>query len=393
VKHLGMMAAAVLFGLAAGQLLGARAAPLGELSVWVVRGLKALATPLVFFAIVDALSGATVPLKQGARLLGICLINSAVATVIALTLAFFFKPGLGIAPMAIADAPTQAAPKADVLAAVSELVPNSVVEPFVKNNVLGVVVLALLFGLAMRRIPVSSAKLLQDMVKAMLQVFTAVLGWLVVLVPLAVFGIVAKVSGAGDFRLVVPLTKLLLVVVLGLSLQVLWYSNLLRWVAGRPFLTLVKKGGHALVTALSTSSSLATMPVTLATLEQGLGVRPQNARLATCIATNFNNDGIILYEVVAALFVAQATGVSFSGVTLVSLLVLAVVASAGIAGVPEAGMVTLALVLDAAGLSLSLLPVMLTVDWFLGRLRAATNAASDMTVAMLLERFDGQPSV
>ncbi len=112
---------------------------------------------------------------------------------------------------------------------------------------------------------------------------------------------------------------------------------------------------------------------------------PAASRLAACVGTNLNNDGIMLYEVVAAIFVAQLIGRPLGPTELVLLCATSAFAAAGIAGVPEAGLITLALVLQAAHLPTELLPVLLSVDWLLGRLRAATNVASDLTVAAILD--------
>jgi len=135
---------------------------------------------------------------------------------------------------------------------------------------------------------------------------------------------------------------------------------------------------------------MATLPVTLKTLEKDLDVGHDSARLAACVGTNFNNDGIMLYEVVAALFIAQINGIALNGVDKAKLAVTSALAAAGIAGVPEAGLITLSLVLSSVGLPLASLPVLLTVDWLLGRFRAMTNVTSDLLVATILDTVGGK---
>jgi Na+/H+-dicarboxylate symporter len=119
-------------------------------------------------------------------------------------------------------------------------------------------------------------------------------------------------------------------------------------------------------------------------------VSPGSARLAACVGTNFNNDGIMLYEVVAALFVARLSGIALSSGDTFSLCVTSALAASGIAGVPEAGFITLSLVLSSVHLPVEALPIILTVDWMLGRLRAATNVTSDLVIALLLDRLGGR---
>jgi Na+/H+-dicarboxylate symporter len=160
-------------------------------------------------------------------------------------------------------------------------------------------------------------------------------------------------------------------------------------VARRSPVAFFRAAGGALATALGTGSSMATLPVTLRTLEEDLHVSHGSARLAACVGTNFNNDGIMLYEVVAALFVAEINGIHLGLGQKLQLAVTSALAAAGIAGVPEAGLITLSLVLSSVGLPLSSLPVLLTVDWLLGRFRAMTNVTSDLLVATILDRVGG----
>jgi Na+/H+-dicarboxylate symporter len=166
-----------------------------------------------------------------------------------------------------------------------------------------------------------------------------------------------------------------------------WYGLLLKLLARVSPRRFFGQASDALGTALGAGSSLATLPVTLRTLEEGMGVSQESARLAAVVGTNLNHDGIVLYEAAAALFVAQLYGITLTLAAQVKIVGLAILAAVGIAGVPEAGLVTLSLVLGRAGLPLSAVPLLLTVDWMLGRLRATVNVASDLVVATLLDRF------
>jgi DAACS family dicarboxylate/amino acid:cation (Na+ or H+) symporter len=143
-----------------------------------------------------------------------------------------------------------------------------------------------------------------------------------------------------------------------------------------------------IVCAFGTNSSLATVPLTLNALDS-LGVSKSASRLGTCIGTNFNNDGILLYEAMAVLFVAQAYGVELSLGQQVMAAVMSLVAAVGVAGVPEAGVVSLSLVLTAVGLPLDILPLLLTVDWIVARMRSVTNVLSDMTVSAAIDGLGG----
>jgi Na+/H+-dicarboxylate symporter len=387
----------ILLGLVLGSLLGtlfgARVAWLGDLGTLVVRLLKALATPLVFFAITDSLMRGELPGGKGLRLLALCLVNAAVAGTVAVSLALLVQPGRGAsfgpAPPSSATAQTggHGAPHVDLSTGLAELVPESLAGPFVQNQVLTVVLMAIATGAALRRLR------LRGTGERLAELLGLVLGWVVQLVPLAVFGVVARAVGTIGFGVFSSLGKLIVTVGSGLLLHVaLWYSLILVFVARRNPLAFFRRATEPLLTALSTGSSMATVPVTLRTLEGPLGVSPMSARLAALIGTNFNNDGIMLYEVAAALFIAQAHGLSLGPGQLALLCGTSALAAAGIAGVPEAGLITLSLVLTSAGLPLTELPLLLTVDWMLGRLRATTNVASDLTIAAALDGGAPLPS-
>jgi DAACS family dicarboxylate/amino acid:cation (Na+ or H+) symporter len=172
-----------------------------------------------------------------------------------------------------------------------------------------------------------------------------------------------------------------------MALQVIfWYALLLKLVARVSPNRFFRFAADPLLTAIGVGSSLATLPVTLRALDE-MEVSKESARLAAVVGTNLNHDGIVLYEAAAALFVAQVYGITLALGTQVKVVGLAVLAAVGIAGVPEAGLVTLSLVIGGVGLPLAAVPLLLPVDWMLGRLRAMTNVASDLTVANVLDRF------
>jgi Na+/H+-dicarboxylate symporter len=132
-------------------------------------------------------------------------------------------------------------------------------------------------------------------------------------------------------------------------------------------------------------------------LKDKLKIADSNARLAACVGTNLNHTGIILYEAVTTIFIAQALGMHLSITQQLGVALASVMAGVGIAGVPDAGLITLPLVLTAGGIANNdintVLPLLLSVDWIIGRGRAAVNVISDMTVATLLERLDPETEI
>jgi Na+/H+-dicarboxylate symporter len=211
------------------------------------------------------------------------------------------------------------------------------------------------------------------------------LHWIIDVIPLAVFGVVASLVGVEGFEPLLNLGAFILAVLLALALQLVYYLVRIRlgsWV--RP-LNVLRGMRDALVMAFSTASSTATMPVTYACLREKVGVREQSASLGALVGANFNNDGTALYEAMAALFVSQLLGRDLTLTQQVLVVLTSVAASVGAAGIPEAGIVTMTLVFNAVGLPLTYIPILLPVDWFLDRCRTTVNVMGDVNVSCLLD--------
>lgn len=395
--------------------LGVRNEDLGRLGLAVVRLLKALAVPLVFLAIVEAFVKTDIRAKSGLRLVIVCLVNVSVAFAIALTLMNVLRPGElfrgQIEAISTLVRPEGGPPKPpegvtlDPLRNLAAYVPESLVEPFLKGNIISIVLAGLLAGGALRAVgarqralgpegDVAGIEAVERFVSGAYQVLLVMLDWAVQAVPFAVCGLVAQAVGKAGLGVFRPLMAFFGTVLLGFALHAFGYYPALAWLVGRkPPRVYLGRGADAIWTGLSTNSSLATVPVTLRCLTQGMGVRPSSARLAACVGTNLNNDGITLYEAATALFLAQASGVALGLREQATVVFASLMAGIGVAGVPEAGLVVLPLVLTAAGLPEATvavaIPLVMPVDWVLARLRSGVNVMSDLVVAVVLDRFEG----
>lgn len=388
---LGMFA-----GAAVGMAFGPRVAGLGEIGKVVIALIKMLATPLILFVVLDALLRSSLKVKSGFRVLVISMINGIFALAIALTLANTLKPGRVLEP------PTSATPVimpvARPLRIVEDMlgmIPTNVVDPFRNNAIIPVVMLAVCVGIALRKFKSEQIEsgatdyvAIEGFVAAGLRSSELLLGWVVALLPIAVFAVMAQAIGTQGLSILGGLARYAGVILLGLLLQVgLVYQGWLVLFARMPLKTFWTVVKTPVIFAAGSSSSLATLPITLRSLKQ-LGVSDSSARMSACVATNFNNDGILLYEALAAMIVAQAFGISLGFGEQLMIAATCVLATIGVAGVPEAGMISLAVVLTSAKLPLELLPLMLTVDWVLGRARAITNVVGDCIGAVVLDRFE-----
>ncbi len=381
---------AVVLGLATGLLLGERAAPLKIPSDLVLRLLGALAPPLILLAIVHSLMHVHLKGRMGLRLVRLLLTNTVVAISIGLVVANVIQPGRWTHAAPTQEAKSKATDP-DPLTLFLDSVPKSLLGPFTDNgSVIGVIFVAVAFGVALRRVKHEKLHTVADMVDVSLRTLIVVLHWIIDVVPLAVFGIVASIVGVNGFSQLISLGAFVIAVIVALALQAAYYLIRIRfgsWV--RP--TAVLRGTRdALVMAFSTGSSTATMPVTYASLRERVGLREESASLGSLVGANFNNDGTALYEAMAALFVSQMLVAQGVGQPLgfgqqLMVVLTSIVASVGAAGIPEAGLVTMTLVFQAVHLPLEYIGMLITVDWFLDRCRTAINVMGDINVSCLLD--------
>lgn len=380
--------AGMILGIITGLALGPRAADLATPGKLILRLLGALAPALILAAIVHALMTAQIKGKTGARMVGLLLLNTVVAIFIGLFVANLLKPGQH-SRLEPPTAATEAASKAaapDTLTQILDNVPSSLLGPLGDGGkVIGVIFIALAFGFALRPVKDQPIRNVQDLVELFLNTLIKILGWIVQLVPIAVFGVVASIVGTKGFEDFKALGAFVLAVLLALLLQGVWYLTRIAlgsWVRPIP---LLRGMSDALVMAFSTGSSTITMPVTYSRLRHRIGLRDQSASMGALVGANFNNDGTALYEAMSALFISQMLGMDLSIQQQFLVVITSVVASVGAAGIPEAGLVTMTLVFSAVGLPPKYIAILLTVDWFLDRCRTVLNVMGDVNVSCLLD--------
>jgi Na+/H+-dicarboxylate symporter len=377
---------AMVLGLVVGLMLGERAIFLELPSKVILQLLGALAPPLILIAVTHVLMTTEITGKTAARLAGLLLLNTTVAIVIGLTVANVMKPGTWSElkkPAPIAGAEEGGVSPVDLLV---QNVPKSILGPLGdKQNIIGVICIAVAFGIAMRGVKTKPISNVQSLVETAYEVILVVLHWIIQLVPLGVFAIVAKVVGTEGFEPFKAMGAFVLCVLIALALQTSWYLVRIKyfsWVRPADALRGIR---DALTMAFSTGSSTATMPVTYACLTEKVGLREESASMGSLVGANFNNDGTALYEAMAALFVAQLIGQHLTLTQQLLIVVTSIVASVGAAGIPEAGLVTMTLVFTAVKLPVEYIGLLLTVDWFLDRCRTTINVLGDVNVSCLLD--------
>ena len=390
------IAIGMALGLFLGPILGKNAAPLGEVAKLVIQIIKAVAAPLLALSITNAILKTHVGWRGGIRMVGFAMLNGTLALTLGIGLSNLFRPGDTLRDAVAGGIAAQpdaayAGKKIDFLKVLAGHVPDSTTKPFVENAVIGIVLLSLLFGFGMRRARSeqiargeSSYLAVESGVATLLSATEHVLGWVVRLVPIAVFAVVAKTVGEHGYApfaglgvyVAIGLVGLLLHVVLVYQFWIVFYGIGLRnfWRSAR----------EPVIYAAGANSSLATLPLTLRALDR-LKVSKSASALGACVGTNLNNDGIILYEGMAVLFVAQASGLQLPLAQQIFIAGICMIAAMGVAGVPEAGFISLALVLNTVNLPIEVLPLLLSVDWVVARARSMTNVLSDMVLSILVD--------
>jgi len=414
LRILGALVLGVLVGSLMRATLGVEhveqyARMLEEPSKLILRLLGALAPPLILFAIIQALMTADLRGGRVGRLAGLLVMNTIVAILVGLFVANVFQPGkhANLAPKPVAKLADQAktleerqvldtleqygfkpaaADKRDLFAQFLDNVPDSLLRPLVENNkVIGVIFVAVGFGIALRSSRKRKVETVEDLVALGFDSLLTILHWVIQVVPLGVFGIVTALVAEKGFEPFIALGAFIGSVLLALLLQSIYYLVRIRFASWVSPLQLLRGTRDALVMAFSTASSTITMPVTYAALRDKVGIREESASMGALVGANFNNDGTALYEAMAALFIAQMLGISLPFDKQVLVVLTSVFASVGAAGIPEAGLVTMTLVFKAVGLPTEYIALLITVDWFLDRCRTAINVMGDTNVSCILD--------
>jgi Na+/H+-dicarboxylate symporter len=357
----------------------------------VLKALRALATPLILVAVLHTFMTTNIPGTAGRKLAVLLLTNTTVAILVGLLVANVLRPGTW-GRLAAPEGTQPASQSIDPWGLLRDAVPEAVLKPLVDNNVIQLIVIALSFGIVLRAIKseqIAERKRayqpIEDLVGTLFEAVIRILNWVIALVPLAVFGIVAKTVALQGFAPFQSLFAFIVAVLLALALQACYYLTRVKfgsWVNPFKFLA---GGADAFLTAFSTSSSTVTMPITFEILQTKIGLRESSASLGALVGANFNNDGTALYEAMSALFISQVIGQHLNlGQQLVVILT-SIFASVGAAGIPNAGLVTMTLVFTSVGLPTQYIALLVTVDWFLDRCRTAINVMGDMTVSALLD--------
>ena len=258
---------------------------------------------------------------------------------------------------------------------------------------LGIIFFCVLFGFFMSRLEHGLAEPLFTFWSGVFQVMMKITEWVMKFAPIGVFGLVARVVARTGFDAAKPLLIFAIVVLVALAIHVfVTLSMLLKWVGRVSPIAALRTMSSAMLMAFSTASSSATLPVTLECLEKG-GVSNRTTSFVLPLGATVNMDGTALYECTAALFLAQAYGLELGFVTQFSVVVVALLTSVGVAGIPSASLVAIAVILAAIGLPVEAIGVLFVFDRILDMTRTSVNVFGDATCAILVARLQGETGI
>jgi len=280
---------------------------------------------------------------------------------------------------------------ADIAEVLLRMVPPNIVTAAANGQMLGLIFFSLIFGFFVSKLEGSPAQAHKDFWQGLLNIMMMMTDLIMKFAPLGVYALVTKVlmiSGADAFE---PLALFFLTVVLALAAHLLLFlPAILRYIGRVSPTKHFKAMLPALLTAFSTSSSSATLPITMDCVENRAGVSNQVSGFTLPLGATINMDGTALYECVAAMFIAQAYGISLDITTQFTIVLVALLTSIGVAGIPSASLVAITIILAAIGLPLEAIGLILVVDRVLDMCRTSVNVFSDSCAAVTIARLEGE---
>ena len=392
-----------------GQVLGLDVLPLFEfLGTIFINMLKMVVVPLISASIITGVatlgSGRDLG-RLGIKTLAFYVITTLLAVLTALTLVNLITPGIvnGEPAKALLALEAQAE---DVSAVVKQhastsvldtllgIVPSNIIGAAADNKLLGVMFFSILFGFFLARIEMPYRQVVLDFWQGLFRVMMRITVFVMSLAPVGVFGLTARVIAKSGVHAAGPILAFGACVVIGILLYALVVIPLLMRLVGvaRPY-RLFPAMSPALLTAFSTASSAATLPLSLECLEKRANVSERIASFVMPLGTSINHVGSALYECAGAMFIAQAYGLHMTFGAQFTVVILALITSMGIAGIPAASLVAIALILNAVGLPAEGVGVLLVLDRILDMARTSLTVFADAACSVIVARLEGEKDV
>jgi Na+/H+-dicarboxylate symporter len=383
---------AMIIGTAAGALMGEQAAMFAPLGSIFINLIKMLVIPLVAVALISGAAGlgnSHSAGKVGAVTLGYFAFTSAAAVALALFMGAIFQPGIGVDVSGVEGMfSAEYASKGDLptfWATIIGMIPTNVFQALNNANILQILVFCLFFGIALSKQSPEKRDPIINGVNTIVDAMVWMINKVMVIAPLGVFGLMAEAVGTFGFGALTVVAKLFAVYVAAILIfGFIAYPLMIQLftkTSAKKFLTAMKKPQAV---ALSTASSMATLPVTMDTVEHDLGVRNSTASFVLPLGATINMSGNAIYYGLVAIFFAQLFNVDLGMGSYIAIIVTATLGAVGQAGVPGPSFLVVAVLL-AAGIPIEGLPLLFALDRIFDMIRTALNITGDAACALIVD--------
>lgn len=356
--------------------------------------LKLIVLPLIFSALVSAITsmGGIKRLGSiGVYTIGYVLLSVSVAVIIGLLLLNLFKPGVGIpASFILANAAPTDLKTVGFSSFLLMLFPPNIVEAAAKFEIMPIVFFSIVFSIACLSVG-EAAKPVMAFFNGLRDVFVKMIIWLMYLTPMGLFSLLGSAIAEASLqnRLMESIKGMFLFIIIflcGLFLQMLWQLAIVKFIMRRKTRQFMGSASNAMLTAFATSSSMATLPVTLIVAKEQ-NINNEVSRFVLPLATTINLAGTAMYEAVSTLFFCQILGMHLSIFSQIGVFLTAILAGMGATGIPEGGLVTMIMVLRCVNVPTSAIALLLPFDRILDRFRTMANVWGDLVCAVTVDHF------
>lgn len=356
-----------------------------------VRFLSMLVVPLVFVSLITGVSALSDPKRLGrvgGKALALYLLTTGIAIIFALSAAVIVQPGVGASPEQLVE--RQIAAQPSFVEVLINMVPRNPVQAMAQGDMLPIIVFAVLIGLSIAMSGKAGERIGQFFTDFNVVVMRLV-GFVMLLAPYGVFALIAVLGATTGLSTFFGVLQYVLLVLFMLILHAgLTYSLLLRFIGGLSPRVFFSKMRAVLAFAFATASSAATIPVTLKTVQQRMGVDNKVSSFTVPLGATINMDGTAIMQGIAAVFIAQYFAVDLSLPQYLMIVLMVVIASVGAAGVPGVGLILLAGVLAQVGLPAEGIALILGVDRLLDMTRTAVNVTGDAVITTIVAKSEGE---
>tara|TARA_X000001036_G_scaffold114924_1_gene107979 strand:- start:9145 stop:10392 length:1248 start_codon:yes stop_codon:yes gene_type:complete len=347
--------------------------------------LKMLIIPLVFFSLVSGISSLTNMKSLGnisLKTIALYLSTTAIAVSLSLVIGSIFKPGSGYSSDI---APPDRLPEGQgIYETILGIFPSNIIEAMAQNQMLAVVFFSILFGIALNKTNHLTGNF-SNVFEKLNTVFMQLVIMIISFAPIGVFCLIGKFVITDGLDIFQEAFKYVLLLILVLIMHALiTYTMILKLFTNLNIFTFFRKMKEVVIFAFSTSSSAATIPVTLKTVQNDLGVDKNVSSFVIPVGATINMDGTAIMQGMATVFIAQMYGIDLTLIQYVQVVMLAVVTSIGTAAVPSAGTITLIIILQQFGIPLEGIGIILAVDRILDMIRTSVNVTGDAAVACVV---------